>query len=383
MKFRKTTILLLAAALLTSCASPRKNVDRSYLIEAYVPPASVVKTEQIVLDTTEKTDSPTGQTVTAPVPEGTVLQVLEDRILTDDEIAEMMRTLDWKVPETTESAQIVAIGQIPETPAAEPETPEPETQEEPDEPEDPEDGVQVIDEPAPPAGQEPEATTDPSMSGESWTDMSADLSGTISEKSPQEEQAEITVIPAEPEALPIQELPETMPGQIQAEVLPDVIENPAEEVTAPEQEQGNTSASAELKEADLKEPEAPVSDREAEKAETTSLPDPGVPYLAAEDDQPAAAEPAATGLRRTLSDIRTWCLSHVELLFLAFCAVMLVLIVLLAATGRRSKGTTAKKASKKSKKKAEVTDEPLGKKETGFKYKKDSWNVVRKSWPED
>ncbi len=387
MRIRIMTVLLLLAALLTSCVSSEKPVDRSYLIEAYVPSAVLKKTEQLVLDTTETTDSPTGQTVTQAVPEGSVVQVLEDRILTDDEIAEVMQSLDWNVMEGTGSAEIIAIGSDPqaraqEQPAAD-ETPAPEDEQAalPAEQE-----VHIMEDDIPETEEtdgKADEKKDPSMTGDQWTDMSADLSKTISEQSSDPESAEITVPGPVENPQPLEE--EASPEQ--EEIRPVVIaETPqqAQEDMAPVQEEGNQSASAEHVEADQPEPVDRAYDSLSEKTETQILPEDGIPFTPPESAQPAAAEPAANGLRRTLSAVTAWVVAHHEVVFVSSLALMAVLLVVLLASGRRSKGTIAKRGkSKRGKQAPGETGRPLGKKETGFRYKADSWNVVMKTWPED
>lgn len=391
MRLRRLTALLLLVALLTSCMTIQKPVDRSYLIEAYVPSAKIVKTEQLVLDTTAPSETPTGQTVTQAVPEGTAVRLLEDKILTDDEIAEMMDSLEWKVPEGTVSAEIIPIGSEPKV--EETET-EPQEEEPAPLPEEPQIEIIVDDEVLPLTEEEAETVEsaieeihvvenaqkkDPSMTGIQWQDMSADLSKTISEQSDRIPTVEISVVP------PPQELYEPDPEQLygkvtQVEVIetqPVVIEEAFPEIAAgtiaPEQDVGNESASAEPEEADHQDTAALADDSPAEEAEPAAQPEAGTPVSLPEDDSPAAAEPTATGLRRTLSGIKNWCLDHKELLFLAFCAVMLVLIVVLALTSRKKrKETIAKNPEEKAKEKTPQ-----------FGYKRGSWNVVKKSWPED
>ena len=389
MKAKNVVAILILLVLLTSCMTTEKPVDRSYLIEAYVPKSSIKKTEQLVLDTTVPSDSPTGQTVTEAVPEGTVVKVLDEPILTDDEIAEKMAALEWNVEsEPIGSVDIQVIGTAPvrEEPAVETVNEEPALSESP---EDVAEAIEVfVDNGEPAAG--PEDNIDPSMKGEQWTDMSADLSRTISEQAEPVGQAVFDELQP-PETLPEQKsVPEELPADnagtvTEDEVFPADTERNASlgKENAPVQDEGDPSASAEPEEADKPEPAVMDDVILSEPAETEPAGTQQT-YDSLPVDEPTA-KPTANGLRRTVSDIKSWCEDHIALLFICFCMLMLLLIVILLIAGgrknpdgrKRSKATNAAKAAK-----LPAAETPK-KKQPKFKYKAGSWNVVQKSWPED
>ena len=414
MKFRNVVAAVLLLLMLTSCmtgfrkeypkSTPQeeKPVDRSYLIEAYVPTARVVKTEQLVLDTTEKTDSPTGQTVTEAVPEETLARILDEPVLTDDQIAEKIAALEWHTAsQQIETAEIKVIGEAPATEVIIEEEPEVVIVEE----------VLIEEEPQPEIKEEPADDIDPSMKGDQWQSMAADLSKTISEQAepvesvifeaalPPEElyepvaeeiieaetaEAEEIIIAAVEEALRSEE---TVIEEIHIEKDPEVISVRIEEVPAAEPEPTAVDIiPAASPEADGNEDLAPAQEEHSVSEEPAAI-----QSATASSDEPLpsspdiapAAEPTATGPRQTVfEEALQWASDHREPLFIGACGVMILLILVLLLTGGKKKSSASnEKPSKISSKKMQKVEEKMQKDPMkGFKYKADSWNVVRKEW---